>query len=112
MGFPEANAASFGGSELALALRCAEDVAPYKQRAEAPFYGAIYFSLYFLYRVWYNILVTHFHNCNSIGENTLVKGVSLFFPFSDRIVKLCDNNEGTLFQCVPYWDTLFYFERR
>ena len=34
MGFPDANEMSFGGSEHTPALRCVEDVAPYKDAAK------------------------------------------------------------------------------
>ena len=35
------------------------------------------------------------------GKLTLVKGVSFFLMPTNIGERLCDNNEGTLFRCVP-----------
>ena len=41
------------------------------------------------------------------GKLTLVKGVSFFLIPTNTGERLCDNNEGTLFRCVPLWGALF-----
>ena len=46
------------------------------------------------------------------GKLTLVKGVSFFLIPTNNGERLCDNNEGTLFRCVPSGAHFFIYRGR
>lgn len=44
--------------------------------------------------------------------NIFCEKVFLFFLIPITAVRLCSNNKGFTFRCVPYWSALFYFKEK